>query len=224
MGGEVVLKLPFILGHVDSATSTEGAVATRGQCTLPLCRGIEVPDPRDRWASTRLDDPEDTTTGGQEKTTISAAEPEPANKENEDDDDQVRQQSQSTDDSHRTGSVEDFIIQQESAASANWRLSTMDECSDIDVTPEKPTCRDTVRQSTITTTLARANATDIAVEADDMIVDAEEHSRRTKIGAQHLVNVSMSGRKSRNEQFEVPSNNRNENAKVITATAQIHTT
>lgn len=221
MGGEVVLKLPFILGHVDAATAaTAASTAIMEDCTLAACQRIDVPDCRDRWATTRTDEQDDTTNN----TSAAKKEPEDAScRDNDEDDEQAKQQSQSTDDSHRTTSVEDFIVQQENTAAANWKLTTMDECGGIKDTSDKIIRKDTVRQSTITTTLARANCTDMTV---DMIVDEEEHLRQTAHEIQ-MVKVTSSGRKSSIGKCEGrPSgvsnnrNNSNNNANVITA--QIH--
>lgn len=203
MGGEVVLKLPFILGHVDATTAASAtSAAISEKCTRPSCRGV---DQRDRWATTRIDD--DPTDGAHDNiTSTNEAEGESC-KDNDEDDDQTRQQSQSTDDSHRTTSVEDFIVQQENTAAASWKLTTMDECGDMEETPETTSRKDTVRQSTITTTLARANATDISDEASNK---------------DHAVTVTPTGRQSSMGQRPPVASNNTNNINGTVITAQIH--
>lgn len=214
MGGEVVLKLPFILGHVDSPASVTSS-ALMADCTLASCRGVEAPDPRDRWATTRTDEHDDTTNTGRGNTTDGATDHEESSKDIDDDDEQTRQQSQSTDDSHRTTSVEDFILQQENTAAANWKLTTMDECGEHKVYPEKDFRKNTVRQSTITTTLARANATDLIVGEEEHLRriahEAEELNRERDLCGRHCEGQSVSSNKT---------NTGNSNANIITA--QIH--
>lgn len=212
MGGEVVLKLPFILGHVDATVSTASMMSSppiMEDCTVESCRGGELPDRRDRWATTRSIDKEDAS---------AVTGPHDTCKENDDEDEHTRQQSHSTDDSHRTTSVEDFIEHQESTAAATWKLTTTEECSDLAAEEAIRSLlrRDNVRQSTITTTLARANATEMAV---DMIVDEEEHLRRTA----HEANGHRS---SAAHSYPLAAKNSHEqttkNSNVNVITAQIH--
>lgn len=224
MGGEVSLKLPFILGHVDSATEPS-TPAILGDCALDVSAINHVgcvSDERDRWASTQLDCSVDTSTDYATLDAKRQESPKLAEGDDEEDEEQTRHQSLSTDDSHRTTSAEDFIALQENAAATSWKLKTspQDESSIKESSPAAIR-RDTVRQSTITTTLARTNATEMAV---DSIVDEDEHLRllaTDAAAAAAATTVSSGGRSSGIVQIdERPVATQTSNVNVITA--QIH--